>query len=417
MSDLDWLHVRHEQRLVGTLWRNAIGAMGFRYDAEWITGGFTISQSLPLATGEFPPDAVVAHRFFANLLPEGGVRDQIVRDLKLPNADFELLRAIGGECAGALSILPPDRIPSRERHYRPLSDEDLARLAARRGRLYTAGPIDERPRLSLAGAQNKCPVLLRDGRYLLPQGEAPSSHILKFELADYRHAPAYETFTLHLAAAVHLPVVEIHLRTIGQAWYGEIARYDRIPDDQGEVQRLHQEDFCQALGYGPDQKYQEYGGPSFAQCYRLVQAVSSEPAIDAQHLLRWQIFNVLAGNSDGHAKNLALLYPPGGEIRLAPFYDLICTRAIERIDEHLAFEVGGERNPSLVTRAHWEELARACDVRPRFLLGLVDEIATRLLDQLAPVRAAFEEQVGEYPALQRIEQVVNRQIRRNTRRQ
>jgi serine/threonine-protein kinase HipA len=149
----------------------------------------------------------------------------------------------------------------------------------------------------------------------------------------------------------------------------------------------------------------------------LVQAVSSEPAIDAQHLLRWQIFNVLAGNSDGHAKNLALLYPPGGGIRLAPFYDLACTRAIERIDEHLAFGVGGERNPRLVTRAHWEELARTCDVRPRFLLGLVDEIATRLLDQLAPVRAAFEEQVGEYPALQRIEQVVNRQIRRNTRRQ
>lgn len=416
MSDLDLLHVRHEQRLVGTLQRNAIGVMGFRYDAEWITSGFAISQSLPPATGAFPPDTVVAHRFFANLLPEGGVRDQIVRDLKLPNTDFDLLRAIGGECAGALSILPPDRTPSRERHYRPLSDADLARLAARRGRIYTAGPTDERPRLSLAGAQNKCPVLLRDGRYLLPQREAPSSHILKFELADYRHAPAYETFTLRLAAAVSLPVVEIHLRTIGQTRYGEITRYDRILDDRGEVRRLHQEDFCQALGYGSDQKYQEYRGPSFAQCYRLVQAVSSEPAIDAQHLLRWQIFNVLAGNSDGHAKNLALLYQPGGEIRLAPFYDLICTRAIERIDEHLAFGVGGERNPSLVTRAHWEELARACDVRPRFLLGLVDEMATGLLDQLAPVRAAFEEQVGEYPALQRIEQVVNRQIRRSNRR-
>lgn len=416
MSDPDHLNIWHEQRLAGTLWRNPIGAIGFRYDTDWIASGFVASRSLPLATGEFAPEAGIAHHFFANLLPEGGVRDQIVRDLKLPNMDFDLLRAIGGECAGALSILPVDRAPSRERRYRPLTEEDLARLAARRGQIYTAGPAHERPRLSLAGAQNKCPVLVHDGRYLLPQGEAPSSHILKFELADYRHLPAYETFIMQLAGAVGLPVVDITLRTIGKTRYAQIGRYDRIVDEQGEVQRLHQEDFCQALGYGHENKYQQHGGPSFARCYRLVQEASSEPAIDAQHLLRWQIFNVLAGNSDGHAKNLSLLYQPNGETRLAPFYDLVCTRAIERIDEHLAFDVGGERNPSLLTRAHWEALARACDVRPRFLYTLLEETAARLQDQLAPVREAFEAQFGAYPTLQRIEQVVKRQIRRIARR-
>jgi len=416
VTDADHLNVWYEQQRVGTLWRNPVGAIGFRYDAAWTAaGGFAISRSLPLATGEFAPEGGIAHRFFANLLPEGGVREQIVRDLKLPNTDFDLLRAIGGECAGALSILPVERTPSREWHYRPLTEEDLSRLAARRGQIYTAGPLDERPRLSLAGAQNKCPVLIRDGRYLLPQGEAPSSHILKFELADYRHLPAYETFTMQLAAAVGLPVVGIVLRTIGKTRYAEIGRYDRIVDEQGEVQRLHQEDFCQALGYGHENKYQEHGGPSFARCYRLVQEASSEPAIDTQHLLRWQIFNVLAGNSDGHAKNLSLLYQADGETRLTPFYDLVCTRAIERIDEHLAFDVGGERNPALVTRAHWEALAHACDIRPRFLYALLEEVSVRLQDRLAPVREAFEAQFGAYPALQRIEQVVNRQIRRLAR--
>ncbi|RKZ36604.1 MAG: hypothetical protein DRQ37_03800 [Gammaproteobacteria bacterium] len=412
MNDPDALNVWHEQRLVGTLRRNPIGAIGFRYDADWIAGGFAISLSLPLATVEFAPEASIAHRFFANLLPEGAVRDQIVRDLKLPNTDFDLLRAIGGECAGALSILSVDRAPSRERHYRPLTEADLVKLATRHGQIYTAGPADERPRLSLAGAQNKCPVLARDGHYLLPLGEAPSSHILKFKLADYRHLPAYETFTMQLAGAIGLPVVDITLRAISKIRYAEIGRYDRIIDEQDEVQRLHQEDFCQALGYGHESKYQEHGGPSFAQCYRLVQDASSEPALDAQHLLRWQIFNVLAGNSDGHAKNLSLLYQPDGEIRLAPFYDLVCTRAIARIDEHLAFDVGGERNPSLITRAHWESLARACDVRTRFLLALLEETAARLQDRLALVRESFEAQFGAYPALHRIEQVVNRQIRR-----
>ena len=416
MSQPDTLDVWYEHRRVGTLWRNPVGLMGFRYHPEWIETGFAISRSLPLEDREFPPEAATAHRFFANLLPEGGVREQIVRDLKLPDGDFELLRAIGGECAGALSILPLGREPARERHYQPLNDEALARLAARRGRIYTtAGPEDERPRLSLAGAQNKCPVLVRDGRYWLPQGEAPSSHILKFELADYRHLPAYETFTMLLANAVDLPVVEIHLRRIGERRFAEIRRYDRIPDDTGGIRRLHQEDFCQALGYGHEHKYQEHGGPTFAQCCQLVRMASAEPALDLQHLLRWQIFNVLAGNSDGHAKNLALLYSPEGGIRLAPFYDLVCTRAIERIDERLAFDVGEERNPSLVTRAHWEALARACDVRPRFLLGLVDEMAGRLREVLAPVREAFEAGAGEYPALQRIEQVIDKQIRRSSR--
>ncbi len=421
MSAPDTLNVWHELRLVGQLWRNTTGAIGFRYSPEWITGGFAVSRSLPLAVqGErsagSAPEEGTAQRWFANLLPEGAAREHIVRDLKLPNTDFDLLRAIGGECAGALSILPVDRQPSGQRQYRPLTVKDLADLAARRGQIYAVWPVDERPRLSLAGAQDKCPVLVRDDQYFLPQGEAPSSHIMKFELADYRHLPAYETFTTQLAAAIDLPVVDITLRSIGKTRYAQIARYDRLWDESGMVRRLHQEDFCQALGYGHEKKYQEHGGPSFAQCYRLVQEASSEPAIDVQHLLRWQIFNVLAGNSDGHAKNLSLLHLPNDATRLAPFYDLVCTRAIERIDYHLAFDVGGERNPSVITSAHWEALAKACDVRPQFLGNLVRETAAALLESLGPARETFEAHYGAYPALQRIEQVVTTQCRRSEKR-
>ena len=100
MSDPDTLNLWHEQRLVGQLWRNMAGAIGFRYDHAWSAGGgFAVSRSLPLAVGEFAPEAGIAHRFFANLLPEGAVHEHIVRDLKLPNTDFDLLQAIGGECA------------------------------------------------------------------------------------------------------------------------------------------------------------------------------------------------------------------------------------------------------------------------------------------------------------------------------
>jgi serine/threonine-protein kinase HipA len=412
----DTLALWHAERLVGRLWRNTAGEIGFSYVDEWIEGdGFAVSRSLPRTQREFAPEGGSAHRWFANLLPEGSVRDRIVRDLKIANTDFELLRAIGGECAGALSVLPVDEKPTLNWRYQPLEESELVQLVARRGQIYASGPADERPRLSLAGAQDKCPILLRDGRYFLPQGEAPSSHILKFETRDYRHVPAYETFTTDLADAIGLPTAEVTLEAVGRTRYVCVTRYDRLRNDDGVIRRLHQEDFCQALGYGHERKYQEHGGPSFSECFRLVQEASSEPAIDTQYLLRWQIFNLLSGNSDGHAKNLSLLHLPDKTLRLAPFYDLVCTRAIERIDERLAMDVGGERDPRRITRAHWEGLAKECGVRPSFLVRWVQETSDSLQTELDPSHAAFEKRNGPYPALQRVVGVVRSQCQRQAR--
>ena len=412
MLDPDGLNVWNDQRLVGFLWRDAQGSIGFRYVDEWLAqGGFAISQSLPLRPEEFAPGQGPAHRFFANLLPEAGVRDRIVRDRRLPNTDFDLLRAIGGECAGALSLLQAEHQPATEHDYREVSDEELMGLASNRGAAAT-WTTTERPRLSLAGAQDKCPVLVRNHRYWLPLKESPTSHLLKFELPDYRHLPAYETFTTGLARSIGLPAVDVRMRKIGDVRYALIERYDRIRDERDQVARLHQEDFCQALGFGHERKYQEHGGPSFADCCRLVLDVSSDPANDLRNLLRWQIFNVLAGNSDGHAKNLSLLHRAHGEVRLAPFYDLVCTRAIRRIDQHLALHIGGQSDPRMVSARHWEELARQCDVRPRFMLDQVQDVARQLLRQLQPVRTLFDSLHGNYAALQRVEQIVVKQCKR-----
>ena len=412
MNDYDMLNVWNGHRLAGRLRRDSFGHIGFRYDPDWLSGGgFAISQTLPLGADEFTGEDDVAHKFFANLLPEGGFREHITRDLKISNTDFNLLRAIGGECAGALSFLPPESEPCAEQNYHPISDEELADLVFTRGRMHLWAK-QRKSRFSLAGAQDKFPVLAREGKYLLPEGESPSSHILKFEVAGYRNVPAYETFTMLLARAIGLPTADIRLRSINKTHYTVMERYDRFLSDEGEVLRAHQEDFCQALGYGHERKYQEDGGPSFAQCFGMLRDVSSDPATDLPHLLRWQIFNVLAGNSDGHAKNLSLLYKGNGEVRLAPFYDLVCTRAIERIDHHLALSVGKERNPGVIVRRHWEDMAKQCDIRPRYLLDLVDESASRLLENLALTRAFFEDRFGEYRALQRIEEVVSKQCKR-----
>ncbi|MDX2478231.1 MAG: HipA domain-containing protein, partial [Gammaproteobacteria bacterium] len=120
------------------------------------------------------------------------------------------------------------------------------------------------------------------------------------------------------------------------------------------------------------------------------------------------------GNSDGHAKNLSLLYLQNGGIRLSPFYDLVCTRAIDRIDYHLAFDVGGQRDPGQITTKHWDALASQCDVGPRFLRRLLQETATSLLEKISNTKALFEAQYGDYPSLQRIERVVTQQCHRTT---
>lgn len=113
MIDPDGLNVWSDQRLVGYLWRDIQGLIGFRYETQWLAqGGFAVSCTLPPERGDFPPEEGLAHRFFANLLPEGGVRDRIVRDLKIANTDFDLLRAIGGDCAGALSVLQAEHQPA-----------------------------------------------------------------------------------------------------------------------------------------------------------------------------------------------------------------------------------------------------------------------------------------------------------------
>lgn len=416
MNDPDALNVWSEDRQVAYLWRDqgSPQGTGFRYTQDWVeNGGFAISQTLPLTTIEFQAESGgPVQQFFANLLPESGARARVVRDLKIPDTDFDLLRAIGGDCAGALSILPTERTPNSKQKYSRLSDEQLQKLIVRRGRSYGGISQNDRPRLSLAGAQDKCPVLIRKDQYFLPLQEAPSSHILKFEIPDYKNIPAYETFTTMLAQEIGLPTVNMQLRCIKGSYYVCIERYDRRQDNQEKIHRLHQEDFCQALGHGYQYKYQEYGGPTFAQCYRLVQDVSTDPAIDSQYLLKWQIFNVLAGNSDGHAKNLSLLYSGKNQIRLAPFYDLVCTRAIARIDKNLAFNVGGERNPGMICHIHWAAEADICGIRPKFLQGLVENSAQLLLDCLIQVKANFEKQYGKYPALQRVENVIRKQCTR-----
>jgi len=406
------LTVWYDHRIVGTLSQNAAGILGFRYEESWLNEGFVVSQQMPLSTQEYSPEQGVAQQFFANLLPEGDARTHIVRDQKIPNTDFDLLKAIGGECAGALSILPENIRPDGKSDYKKIADDELRSMLKRKRMVYTANAKGNRPRLSLAGAQDKCPVLFEDGNYFWPLNAAASTHIIKFEIADYRNILAYEYFLIKLAGEVGLPTVEAYLKNKDGVYFLLVKRYDRIYEGRSAIKRLHQEDFCQALGVGHEKKYQQHGGPSFSDCYRLVQDITTMPAQDAESLLRWQVFNVLAGNSDGHAKNLALLYDESERIMLAPFYDLVCTRAIEYIDANIAMSVGNQFDPGRIKEEDWQLLAKQCDVRYAFLREIIIDMADALQTSLPKVKDEFEQSIAPYPALQRVQQIVIKQCKR-----
>lgn len=415
------LNVWHGSRQVGELvdqggisW-DAEDDMDFTYSPEWLKEGFPISQSLPTnqPPSEWHEDA--ARRFFANLLPEENERALLVKELRVSDRDFRLLEAIGGECAGALCLLPPGVGPSPlQDGYERLTDADLHEMARRHAlpkRLSGA----RRPRYSLAGAQPKVSVMVRNGRLHSPTGNAPSTHILKFEQLRFEGAAANEAFTMRLAAACGLGSAHAQLMKAGGSPCLLITRYDRAFAEDGEVRRLHQEDFCQATGTSKRRKYEADGGLALPHCANLLRRASASPQNDCERLVRWQAFNVLCGNADGHAKNLALLYAADGGARLAPFYDLVCTQAFGEISQDLAVSVNGVFEAHRISAGDWQRMSTACGLDRDFATSALIQMAESLPDAAAGVRDALEGEHGALPTVQGIEDIVTANCERQLR--
>ena len=238
-----------------------------------------------------------------------------------------MLERIGGECAGAVSLLPEDSPPPTvgERRVRELSEKELEEIVAELPRHpLLAG--HEGLRLSLAGAQSKLPVLILDAVVALPLGNTPSTHIIKPEPDHFPGLVAVEVLCMTLAKTIGLNVPSVSVRLAGDKPCIVVQRYDRTIDEDGSVTRVHQEDFCQALGFPPERKYQQEGGPLLRDCIGLLRDWSTIAALDIRDFLDGLIFNVLIGNADAHGKNYSILYHKGNR-RLAPLYDLVCTLA------------------------------------------------------------------------------------------
>lgn len=352
------LEVRLFSSHVGTLVLTD-GRLGFRYASTWLaqSGAVALSASLPLQAEPF--DDRQARPFFAGLLPEGGLRRLIAQQFQVSvQNDFALLDRIGGECAGAVTFLAPGQAlpaPTRGDDVQWLSDaEVVAVLDELPRRPMLAG--NDGLRLSLAGAQDKLPVVFDGARIGLPLNGTPSSHILKPAIHALEDSVINEAFCMALAEAMRLDPAKSTVHQVLGRSFLLVERYDRWIDAQGQRQRLHQEDFCQALGVVPETKYQNEGGPDLAQCFDLVRRATRPSAPQVLRLLDCVIFNALIGNHDAHAKNFSLLYS-GREAVLAPLYDTLSTAVYPELTPKMAMKIGSKYKFSEVQARHWERFA------------------------------------------------------------
>ena len=347
------LNVFLGENLVGQLEQDASGSTRFEYSEAWLNlpQAVPLSVSLPLESGKFHRNKT--RPFFAGLLPEEQIRRVVASAFGVSERnDFALLEKIGAECAGAVSLLPPGDHPLDENPaYQEIDDDQLGkRLQSLPQHPLLAG--EKGIRLSLAGAQGKLALRIDAGRFLLPLEGSPSTHILKPENPRFPGLVENEFFCMRLAASVGLETARVEIGSASSIRFLQIERYDRRSETGQRIARIHQEDFCQALGVAPELKYEAEGGPGLKKCFELVRSVCSIPGPDMLRFFDAVVFNSLIGNCDAHGKNFSLLRDQDS-VRLAPLYDLVSTSAYPELAGELAMKIGDERNPLRLTAKNW----------------------------------------------------------------
>ena len=407
-----WLFGTH----IGTL-SQIDGRLNFSYVSDWLntSNAIPLSQSLPLQSETFGDRAT--RPFFSGLLPEGDKRKLIAQTLHVSKQnDFALLDGIGGECAGAVTLLEPGQMPQDQ------DNQDLVRWLGEVELLRLLDEMPKRPmlageeglRLSLAGAQDKLPVVAEGDRIGLPLFNSPSSHILKPAIAGVEGSVFNEGFCLALANALKLDTAKAEIRRSSDRHYLLVERYDRQVTADGCLMRLHQEDFCQALAVAPEYKYQNEGGPDLSQAFELLRRATRPSAPQILKLLDFVIFNAMVGNHDAHGKNFSLLYTTQG-IVLAPCYDVLSTAVSPTLTDKMAMKIGSKYCFTEVQLRHWERFATEAGLSPAQVKKRILNIAQRLPGLAAKTMAVFEAEGNAHAILPQIMTLIEQRCERAIR--
>ena len=353
-----------------------------------------LSLSLPVKVRPYAEG--LTGSWFRGLLPEGQRLQAISRHIGCDEGDYvSILRRIGWECAGAVSICEEGFDVSEAGEPRTLSASELATKLVE---LPTYGGVDPLARVSLGGYQEKLLVVAREvvvvdgyitqALWYEPDAASISTHIIKPQ-PESRYTGIVEAEAWAMGVASHAArCAKAALLSVGGAPLSLVVeRYDRTW--HGDMcKRVHQEDCCQAMGIEPSGKYAGYDkvrgtDPTYKKIARLLSTYAENPDKEHAELYRQLIVNVVLGNVDAHAKNYSLLYRRLGVPELSPLYDVVPVTDIEPRAKHLSMRIGGVVLFEEVDRSRLLAEAKSWGMTKGSAETILDATLVRLLEGLA----------------------------------
>jgi serine/threonine-protein kinase HipA len=405
------LTVYYESRVVGAIEVQSDGP-SFTYAPEWLSmrGAFPISLLMPLS-----PSRVPARLFLpwaANLLPESTQLRAIGLQLgAAPEDVIGILAELGRDTAGALSIGKPGTTSTHD--WKPVpNDKALEKILEELpSKPFLVG--EDGVSMSLAGVQTKLGVAIDDkGLICVPINGAPSTWILKPDSERLFGGVQNEALCLTLAKRLGLNAPEVTTGKAGKRTYLMVKRYDRV-EQQGRWRRLHQEDFCQALGKPPSAKYESnqtgIPGPTLAEIFATTRNAMQAP--DVVNLLDYVILNVIACNTDAHAKNYSMMISGRG-FRLAPIYDVMCGEAWEHVTRNMAQKIAGKNRGEHLKRRHWQRFAADVGLNATRLIARVEALAKGALVETRKAAAEVAAMpAGGHPLMETVTASIEKRAR------
>jgi serine/threonine-protein kinase HipA len=380
----------------------------FTYTADYADSGTVpLSLRLPIAERTYPAQRV--EPYLRGLLPENPeTRTRWADRLDTaPDDIFGILAVMGWDCPGAVQFCDPDRVDelrTRTGELQAVGDRQIAkRLRVLADQPASWSMPDEH--WSLGGQQEKFALTLADGQWHEAHGSAATTHIIKPGIRVLLHQALVEHLTMAAAEALGVVMAGSRIVRFEDQWAIVVERFDRVVGQGGEITRVHQEDFCQALGRLPDAKYESRGGPTLADMVGLVRRQSTLLGDDLLALADFAIVNLVTGAPDGHSKNISLLLAPDGERWVAPLYDLATGLAYDSatVDRRVALAIGGERVFSRIRRKQWDKAAAVLGLPGELVIARVRTLARHFPD-------AFERAVATVADVPGAKEVAGRTI-------